>query len=146
VGGRNHKFFAVIIEVPRFRVPDFKTIPWLPHPDNTSGSSVNPDMVRSLGPVVNFHLLLNVLNEQVLSSNKAAVSSFWVHEVIVERVNIDTERLTRVGADALLDIKSKVVNNPHVSFNMSNLGGDVSWERLNIQRHLKSIVSPVVDE
>merc|ERR1712087_1086472 len=143
---RSLEFAAVVVEIPLFWVPDLKTVPWLPHSDDASGRGVDPDVVGSLDPVVDFHSLLDELDEQVLSSDEADVSAVWVHEVVVERVDVDAESFSWGSADALVDAESEIVDDPHVSLDVGDGGCSVGWESLNVQMHLESVVRPVVDE
>lgn len=79
----------------------------------------------SLGPVVNFHSSLEELNEKVLSSDEANVSTGGVHEVVVQWVDVEAETFTWLGADALVDAEAKVVDDPHLSLNVSDVRGSV---------------------
>ena len=112
---------AVIVEVPCFWIPDFKTVPWLPHSDDLSSSGVDPDVVRSLRPVVNFHSFLEELDEKVLSSDEANVGTVWVHEVVVEWVDVETKAFTRLGADALVDAETEIIYDPHLSLDVGDV-------------------------
>jgi len=77
------EFSAVVLaNAPCCWVPDFKTVPWLPHSNDLSSSCVDPEVVRSLGPVVNFHSSLEELDEKILSSDEANVGTGGVHEVV----------------------------------------------------------------
>lgn len=99
----------------------------------------------SLGPVVNFHSSLEELNEKVLSSDEANVSTGGVHEVVVQWVDVEAETFTWLGADALVDAEAKVVDDPHLSLNVSDVRGSVGHTTY-VQMHLESVVVPVIDE
>ena len=92
MGWRSHKHALVNRHLPLFWVPDFKSIPWLPHPDDLSGRRVNPDVVRSLRPVVYLHRFLDEFDEKVLPAYEAHIhtSSRWVHEVVSDWIDLDT--------------------------------------------------------
>lgn len=102
-------------------------------------------MVRSLGPVVNFHSFLEELDEKVLSSDEANVGTVGVHEVVVEWVDVETEAFAWLGANALVHAETEVVDDPHLSHDVGNVRGSVG-QTANIQMHLESVVVPVIDE
>ena len=65
-----NELVAVVIEAPGIWVPNFETVPWLPHSDDLSSCSVNPDVMGSLRPVIDFHRFINEFDAKFLSSNK----------------------------------------------------------------------------
>ena len=65
-----NELVTVVIEAPGIWVPNFKTIPWLPHSDDLSSGSVDPDVMGSLRPVIDFHRFINKFDAKFLSSNK----------------------------------------------------------------------------
>ena len=83
--------------------------------------STSIQMVRSLSPVVDNHLLLNVFDEHLLSADKSYSVSGGVHEVEVQGEDFDTELRSGVGANALLG-GLEIVNDPHVLLNVSDVG------------------------
>jgi len=99
----------------------------------------------SLGPVINFHSSLEELNEKVLSSDEANVSTGGVHEVVVEWVDVEAEAFTWLGADALVDAEAKIVDDPHLSLDVSDVRGSVG-QTSDVQMHLESVVVPVINE
>ena len=73
----------------------------------------------SLNPVVNYHEVFYVFYEQIFSTNKPAII---FHEVRVERVEFDAKSFSRVSAYALVS-DTKIVDNPHILFHMSDVRG-----------------------
>ena len=146
--GRSLELVAVVGEVPLFWVPDLQAVPWLPHPHNASSGSVHPDVVRSLGPVIDLHCLLDILNKKILSAHEfyCKASLVRVHKVILDGVDVDAELLAWCSADALMDAETEVIHNPHVALDVGNVGCDVGWELLDVKIHLETVSVPVVDE
>ena len=99
----------------------------------------------SLGPVINFHSSLEELNEKVLSSDEANVSTSGVHEVVVEWVDVEAEAFAWLGADALVHAETEVVHDPHLSLLVGDVRGSVG-QTSDVQVHLESVVVPVIDE
>jgi len=96
--------------------------------------------------VIDNHHFLDIFNIEVLSSNKSAVVSLGVHEIVVEGEDFDAESFSGVGADALLG-DSEVVDNPHVLLDVSDVRSLVEvGGHMNIQVHLESVLFPVVNE
>jgi len=85
------KLSRVVFEIPTIGVPDFQAVPWLPHAYNLFGFNVLPDVMRTLSPVINDHVLLDVFNIQLFSANKPTVVSLGVHEIEVEREDLFAE-------------------------------------------------------
>lgn len=128
---------AVVFEVPLFWVPDLKAVPWLPHADDASRVDVNPDVMGSLGPVVDNHSFPDVLDAKFLASEEfdGEPGGCWVHEIVVYWVDLRTDVSAWISADALMDIQAKIVNDPHIRFDVGDIRGDVSWERFNVKIH-----------
>ena len=147
-GGRSLELVGVVREVPLLGVPDLEAVPWLPHSHDASGGSVHPDVVRSLGPVIDLHGLFDVLDEKILSAHEFdwEASCFGIHEVVFDGVDVNSEGLAWGSADALVHAKPEVIHNPHVPFDVGNVGGDVGWELLDVKVHLETVRVPVVDE
>jgi hypothetical protein len=125
---RGFKLSRVVREVPTVRVPDLQSVPGLPHAENPSGVDIDPNMVRSLSPVINNHFLLNVLDKHLFPSNEPNWVSGRVHEVEVQWEDFDTESSSRICANALLG-NSKVVHDPHVLFHVGDVRGLVEMGR-----------------
>ena len=120
LGWWDNEFVGVVGEVPAVWVPDFETVPGLPHSDNLVRFDVLPDMVRALGPVIDKHGLFDILDIEVFSTDESCCCG--VHEIGIKRIDIDTERFTWLCADALVNNMDKFVDDPHVLFDMGDVG------------------------
>jgi len=125
-------------------MPNFETVPGLPHSDNLVRLDVLPDVVRPLGPVIDKHGLFDILNVQVFSTDESG--SIGVHEIGVKRVDIDSEGFAWLSANALIDNMDEFVDNPHVLFDVGDIRSLVRDAASDVKGHLQSIIVPIINE
>ena len=68
----------------------------------------------------NLKLFIDILDIEVFSTDESCRGG--VHEIGIKRIDIDTERFTWLCADALVNNMDKFVDDPHVLFDMSDVG------------------------
>lgn len=135
---------GVVGKVPAIWVPDFETVPGLPHSNNLVRFDVLPDVVRALSPVIDKHGLFNILDIQVFSTDESGISG--VHEIGVERIDFDSEGFAWFCANALIDNMDEFVDNPHVLFDVGDIGSLVRDSASDVEGHLQSIIVPIINE